>query len=66
MQWVKKLTAAVWVAVEARIQSPAQCSELKLSCVAAAVAWIQTLAQELPYAVGATLKKKKISIFIAD
>ena len=28
-QWVKNLTAAIWVAVEVWVRSPAQCSGLK-------------------------------------
>ena len=45
VQWVKKPTAAAQVAVEACVLSLA----LALQQVAAA-AWIQSLAQELPYA----------------
>ena len=63
-QWVKNLTEAAQVAVEDWVQSPAGCSGLRISCchscgVAAAVAQIQSLAQELPYASGAAIKKKK-------
>ena len=35
------------------------CSGLEECCVAAAVAWIQSLARELTYAAGAPIKKKK-------
>ena len=35
------------------------CSGLEECCVAAAVAWIQSLAWELTYAAGAPIKKKK-------
>ena len=34
-QWVKNQTVVAWVAVEARVQSPVQCSGLKGSSVAA-------------------------------
>ena len=50
-QWVKNLTAAAQVAVEALIQSPAHCSVWVV-----AVAQIQFLAQELPDTVGAAIK----------
>ena len=62
VQWVKNPTAAALVTVEAWIQSLA---ELQGSSVAegmaqvAAVAWIHSLAQELPYAAGTAIKKKK-------
>ena len=46
------LTAAAWVAAEARAQSLAWHRGVKGSGVAAAVIQIQSLAQELPYAVG--------------
>lgn len=38
-QWVKNLTAAAQVAVEARVQSPAQRSELKGSGIATAATY---------------------------
>ena len=63
-QWVKYLTPVAWVPAEAQVQSPAQCSELRIQrccrCSAVtAVAQIQSLAQELPYAAGSTIKLKK-------
>lgn len=42
-QWVKNLTAAT------RVMVKMWCSGLKASGTAAAVAWIQSLASELPY-----------------
>ena len=61
-QWVKNLTAAAWVAVEVQVRPQAWQSGLKdlalpeaLAWVAA-VAWMQSLAQELPYAVGVAIK----------
>ena len=63
-QWIKNLTSVAQVAVEVQVQSPAQCSGLKgwgISAVAVAavalvtaVAWIHSLAWELPYAMGKT------------
>lgn len=53
-QWVKNPNASAWVAVEAQVRSPAQW--LKESI---AVAWIQSLDQELPFATGTAIKKKK-------
>ena len=32
VQWVKNLTAAAQVTVEAQVQSPARCSGLKIQC----------------------------------
>ena len=55
MQWVKSVTAAAWATAEAWVSSPAQHSGLKGSSVVAAAAQIQSLAQELPYAVGVTI-----------
>ena len=61
-QWVKGPTAATWVTVEAQVPSLAWCSGLNGSSIAAAVAWvaaaaqIQSLAQELPYAMDAAVK----------
>ena len=55
-QWVKKPAAAARVTMEVGVQSPARCSGLKGSSVATAVAQIQSLAQELPYDMGAALK----------
>ena len=62
--WVKDLTAVAWVAVEAQVRSPAWYSGLKdpglpSEAQVTAAAWIQSLAQELPYAVSAAIKKKK-------
>ena len=53
LQWVKNLPAAAWVTVEAWVPSPAWSSGLKFS----AVAQIQSLAWELPYAAGVAVKK---------
>ena len=39
VQWVKNLTAVAQVAVEAQVQSPAQCSGLKDPTVAAAMVY---------------------------
>lgn len=50
-QWVKNPVAAVIVTVEAWVLSPAQCSGLKDQ--------IQSLAQELSYAAGVAITKKK-------
>ena len=65
MQWVKNLTAAARVAGRAQVQSPAQDSGLKdlvllQLWLVADVAWIQYLAGELPYAMGAAIKKKNL------
>ena len=49
-QWVKNPTAVSWMAVEARLKDP---------LLPAALAQIQPLAQELPYAGDAVIKKKK-------
>ena len=57
--WVENLTAVAWVMAEALVQYLAQCSGLKGSLIAIALAQIQSLAQELPYAVCAAKKKKK-------
>ena len=62
-QWVKNQTAAQ-VTAEKQVQLLAQCNglndqallQLKWSSTAAAVAQIQSMAQELPYATGAALK----------
>ena len=59
VQWVKNPAAAVWVAVEAWIQSPwIQAQWGKGSSIAAAMAQTQSLAWERPYAVGAAIRKK--------
>ena len=63
VQYVKNLTEVAWVAVEAWVQSPAQHSGLIGSRTAAVqtvtVARTQSLAWELPYAVGVAIKKRK-------
>ena len=41
----------------ARVRSLAQCSGLKDPAAVAAVAWIQSLAQEFPYAADVVIKK---------
>ena len=60
-QWVKTLTAVAQVAVEAQVRCPVWCSGFEGSGVAAtvAVAWIQSLAWELPCAAGVAMKLKK-------
>ena len=58
-QWVKSLTAVAWVTAEAWVQAPAGRSWLKGSSVVTAAFWTQSLAQELPYATGAAIKKNK-------
>ena len=55
----QNMTAVAWVSAELWVQSLAWHSGLKGSGVAAAVAQIQSLAQELPCAVGVAIKKKK-------
>ena len=58
-QWFRSPTAAAW-AVVAQVQSPAWHSGLKDPSIATDVAaQIQSLAQELPYAKDAAIKKKK-------
>ena len=65
VQCVKNLMARAQVAMELQVQSLTQCSGskdpvlLQLWCRVAAAAWIQSLAWELPYARGATIKLKK-------
>lgn len=54
--WVKNPTVAAWSTVKERVQSQAQCSRLKESGVAAAVAQIQFFTWELPYAVSVAIK----------
>ena len=51
-QWAMDLTAAAQVTVEIRVQSLAHTR-------VAAVAWIQSLVQELPYTNGAVMKLTK-------
>ena len=60
-QWVM---SPAWVAVKAQVQSLAQRSGSKDLALLqllhnAAAAWIQSLPQELPYAMCSHLKKKK-------
>ena len=55
----QNMTAVAWVSAELWVQSLAWHSGLKGSGVAAAVAQIQFLAWELPYAKGAAIKKKR-------
>ena len=64
-QRAKNPTTAAWIIAEARVQSLAQRSGLKgpellqLQCRSAVASGIQSLAWDLPYAVGETIKKKK-------
>ena len=60
-QWVKNPTVVAPVAMAAQVGSPALCSGLKDMVVAqvTALAQIQSLACEIPYAVGVAMKKKK-------
>ena len=58
-QWVKNLTAVAWVTAEVWIQSPAWPQWVKGFGIVAAVAGIQSLAQELPYVTVANAKEKK-------
>ena len=61
VQWVKNPT--VMVRVPGSIPSPAQwvkwCGVAEAVAEVAAMAWIQSLAQELPYAASAAILKKK-------
>ena len=59
MQQVKNLTAVTRVAEEVQVPSPAWSTVLKGSGIATALAQIQSLAQKIPYAMGAAIKKKK-------
>ena len=61
VQWVKNLTAVAWVAVEVQVRSH-PCAVGYGSGVAAAVAQIQSLAWELPYAMGVAKKRRKNEI----
>ena len=63
-QWVKNLTAVALVAAEAWVQSPTQCSGLKIqhchSCVVGHSCSLDSLlARELPYALSVAIKKKR-------
>ena len=57
VQWIKNPPAAAWVAKEVQLSIPSLVQWVKGSGIAATVAWftivawIQTLAQECPYAV---------------
>ena len=57
VQWIKNLTAVAWVTSKARVLSLACYIWLKESSIAAA--WIQSLAWELPYAMGAAIEKRR-------
>ena len=59
VSWVKNLTAAAQVVSEVHIQSLAQYSGLKGTDASVAVAWIQSLAWEFPYAAGAAMEVNK-------
>ena len=67
-QWVQKPSAAAPVAAETQVQSLAPCSGLKGSGIVTAVAWvtaavqIQSLARELPCALGVALKKSATKV----
>ena len=63
-KWIKNPTSAARVAEEAWGSLPSSVKWVKRSGMATAVAWvpavagIQSLAQKLPYAMGAAIKKK--------
>ena len=59
VHWVKNLTAAAQIDAEVQFQSPAWCSGLKDPALPQPLAQTQSLAQELPYTVGAAIKGKK-------
>ena len=58
-QWDKNLTVVAQVASEAWVQSLALVQWVKESSITTAVAQIQSLTQELPYAADMAIKKKK-------
>ena len=64
VQWIKNPTAVVWVTAEVQVRSLAQCTWLKdpalpqLQHQVSTVAWIQSLAQEFPYAMNVAIKFK--------
>ena len=66
-QWVKNPTAAAWVVLEAQglIPSPGKwvkgASTATTKAQVTAVAQIQSLAQELPYAMGVAIQKKSLN-----
>ena len=64
-QWAKSLIAVARVAVEVQVQFPAWRRGLKDLASPTAVAGIQSLAQELPYAVGVAIKKKNSWNFLS-
>ena len=57
-QWIKNPTAAAQVTAEVWVGSLAWHSGLKDTAWIPAVAWAQSLAQELPYAVGVAIQLK--------
>ena len=57
--WVRNCVQWLWAAVEAQVQSLAPGQWVKGSSIAIAVAWIPSLAQKLPYAVGLAKKERK-------
>ena len=58
----KNPASAAWVTMEVWVPSLAWCGlkDTATPVKVAAVAWIQSLAQELPYATSAAIKMKKI------
>ena len=52
--------------MEVQVQSPTRCSGLKDPAVAAAVAWIQPVAQELLYAMGAAIEQTNKQKIVPD
>ena len=63
VQWVKDPTAVARVTMEVKL-IPGPELWVKGSSIAAAVAWIQLLGQELPYATGAAIKEKRRKVII--
>lgn len=60
VQWVKNPTVATWVAAQAQVLSPARHKGSGIAVTyVAGVAGTQSLARELPYAVGVAIIKKK-------
>ena len=57
--WGKNLNAAAQAAVEAQVRSPAPVPWVEGSSIATVTAQIQSLAQELLYAMGAAILKKE-------
>ena len=62
-QCVKNLTAVPQVTVEVQVQTLSQCGQLKelalLQLQCRSQLWIQSLAWELPYTLGAAIKKQQ-------